>query len=211
MTRWHKGAYLMLVLAFIAVVAVTLHNLTSRVGGAETSAAAADRNASAAQTETAANKRAAQLLASQVERLGGNPVVDPDTLTGAQGLTGAAGPSGIAGLTGPTGDRGPAGRDGQSITGPIGPRGSNGPSGLNGADGVGSQGAAGEPGPAGPPGERGPAGADGADGTSGADGARGEAGVGIASLACDSVTPLTLTITYTDGTTATVTCGGPPS
>lgn len=58
-------------------------------------------------------------------------------------------------------------------------------------------------------GPEGPQGPPGPEGSPGPPGPAGPAGRGIAELACDSVTPLELTITWTDGTTSTVTCGGP--
>lgn len=91
----------------------------------------------------------------------------------------APGADGDDGATGPKGD-----------TGAPGPRGETGPRG--------------EPGPQGPTGETGPQGPAGPQGDAGAPGAPGR---GIASIACDSATPFTLTVTYDDGTTATYECG----
>lgn len=59
---------------------------------------------------------------------------------------------------------------------------------------AGDRGADGSPGPAGP---AGPAGADGRDGR------------GIAALSCTSLTPLSITVAYSDGETATVACTVP--
>lgn len=62
------------------------------------------------------------------------------------------------------------------------------------------QGPAGERGADGPPGPAGPAGADGTDGRDGR---------GIAALSCTSLTPLSITVAYSDGETATVACTVP--
>jgi len=48
-------------------------------------------------------------------------------------------------------------------------------------------------------------------GPQGEQGLRGGDGRGITALACDSTTPLELTVTYTDGTTETYSCGGGPA
>lgn len=119
--------------------------------------------------------------------------------TGARGATGPAGKAGEPGLPGPTGSVGPSGTDGSD--GQPGPKGDTGPAGPKGD--TGDRGPTGEPGVPGPEGPAGPAGPQGAPGAPGA------AGVGIIGLTCDSVTPLTLTVTYSDGTSATFTCGGP--
>jgi hypothetical protein len=87
-----------------------------------------------------------EALAQQVERLGAEPVVQPqadasdgtsvvtvtglpgeDGAPGPPGPTGAAGPVGGVGPEGPTGDRGPAGPAGPE--GPPGPNGDTGPQG----------------------------------------------------------------------------------
>lgn len=97
---------------------------------------------------------------------------------------------GPSGATGPQGPRGIPGRDGE-----------DGADGLNGADGApGADGADGTNGAEGPAGPMGPAGADGAPGAPGAPGADGR---GIASIECTGVD--TITITYTDNTTQSLT------
>lgn len=122
----------------------------------------------------------------------------PQGIPGIPGLTGETGPQGSAGPRGPTGSRGPIG--------PAGPPGSDGADGADGAAG-----APGDPGPAGPAGPAGPPGIDGKDGAAGERGPQGPAGEpgrGIAALSCDSATPLTITVTYADGTTESYTCSG---
>lgn len=137
--------------------------------------------------------------------------------TGARGPEGADGSDGAPGVPGPRGRTGPAGKAGEpglpGPTGPVGPRGENGPSGAQGPEGPrGDTGAAGPAGPAGPKGDtgdRGPVGPAGPAGPAGDVGPQGPSGVGVAGIACDTATPFTLTVTYTDGTTATYSCGGP--
>jgi hypothetical protein len=112
------------------------------------------------------------VLAEQVERMGGTPLVSP-----APGPTGARGPDGLPGPQGEPGPTGPAGRDGApGPTGKPGRDGSPGPTGPPGAQG--SPGPKGEPGDTvtGPPGPKGDKGEDGKDGTDGAPGPKGEQG-----------------------------------
>jgi hypothetical protein len=119
--------------------------------------------------------------------------------TGPRGATGPAGKAGEPGLPGPTGPIGPAGDDGSAgPTGPAGPKGDRGEQGPTGPKG--DTGPAGEPGPRGEPGPQGDVGPAGPIGPT---------GVGVAGISCDTPTPFTLVVTYTDGTTATYSCGGP--
>lgn len=117
----------------------------------------------------AANE-ARDLLATQVQHLGGTPVAGPPGSRGEPGasVTGPPGPQGIPGEVGPTGPVGPSGSPGKNgINGKTGTDGANGVSqtGAAGANGqAGPTGPQGEPGPAGP---TGPAGADGKDGQDG--------------------------------------------
>lgn len=104
--------------------------------------------------------------------------------------------------------RGPQGR-----VGPQGPVGADGQDGADGADGA--PGAEGPPGP--PPSDAQVLNAlqsicsdDRCQGPQGPPGEDGPAGVGISSLTCDSVTPLTIVVNYSDGTNQSVTCGGTP-
>jgi hypothetical protein len=63
----------------------------------------------------------------------------------------------------------------------------------------------------GPKGDKGDTGEPGADSTvPGAKGDTGDPGRGIASVVCDSPTPVTFTFTYTDGTSEATQCGGIP-
>jgi hypothetical protein len=100
------------------------------------------------------------LLAAQVEQLGGTPVAGP---TGATGVVGPPGPAG------PPGPSGAPGKAAPTITPRPGPTGPPGPSGAPGADST----VPGPTGPAGPPGQdaTGAPGQDGEDGTDGKDGA----------------------------------------
>lgn len=103
----------------------------------------------------------ANLLADQVRRLGGTPVVVP-----AQ-----PGPAGSTGATGAQGQRGPQGIPGESppclamatqCVGATGPAGPAGPAGAEGKAGAaGTQGPGGPAGPAGADGQTGPAGPQG--------------------------------------------------
>lgn len=115
-------------------------------------------------------------LAEQVRELGAVPIAEPDG-SSVPTIVPLQGPRGIPGVTGPRGPRGLPGAPGAA-----------GESGA--AGGVGEPGAAG---PAGPKGDPGPAGKDGAPGP---------AGRGLASMACAENGDWH--ITYTDGTTQTV-------
>lgn len=150
--------------------------------------------------ELAEQQSTSEALAEQIRGLGEAPVVDVDRpsspelrympLPGRPGADGEDGRDGEPGARGPAGRDGPDGNDGADGESIIGPQG---PVGAPGA--TGSTGSTGSSGPAGPAGAQGPAGRDGADGR------------GIASILCTSLTPIDLTITYSDGTTATVSCG----
>lgn len=169
----------------------------------------------------------AQVLEQQVRALGERPAV-PVSPGGPppQLIPGPVGPSGLPGLPGQRGERGQAGQAGQAGTdgedGGPGADGEQGPPGEAGAQGEPGESITGPPGPAGPQGEPGPqgeqgrppacapncAGPQGPQGPPGDRGPAGAQGVGIASLLCDSLTPITFTVTYTDGTQQTFTCGG---
>lgn len=147
---------------------------------ADANADAAIRNADSLAEAQAGISR----LAKQVRRLGGTPVVTPESLPEADApIVGDPGPRGA---TGPRGPRGPQG--------PTGPAGEDGRDGKDGTDGTGETGPAGPQGPAGPPG---PAGAPGKDGTPGKDGAPGADGKPVGSF------------TFTDSFGATYTCADP--
>jgi hypothetical protein len=115
---------------------------------------------------------ARDLLAAQVQKLGGKPVAGPPGSRGEPGQS-------VTGPQGPKGDKGDAGASGP--TGPPGPSGSpgaDGDDGSNGADGTGEPGAAGASGaagPAGPPGPQGEPGPAGPQGEPGQDGEDGQA------------------------------------
>lgn len=182
MTRWHRIAYIVLVVGFLAVLLLYFDALTSRVNHAETRA------------DVSVN--AVTDLANQVRSLGGKPVIEPSQLPPA----GPAGAQGVQGIPGPTGPQGP-----QGVPGPVGPVGAamTGPTGPAGAKG--DTGLAGPAGPAGKDGSDGKNGTNGAPGPAGADGTPGR---GITSVDCSSPVPMSLTVTYTDGTTQTVSCTG---
>jgi hypothetical protein len=165
---------------------------------------------------------------SAIESAAENIEADTTLISGPRGDTGPPGPTGPPGAdgrdgdpgaTGPRGATGPAGKAGEpGLPGPTGPTGPTGSAGDDGSTGpAGPKGDRGEPGPPGPEGDTGPAGEQGPHGEPGPPGDVGPAGpigptgVGIAGIACDAATPFTLTVTYTDGTTATYSCGGPPS
>lgn len=124
-------------------------------------------------------------LATQVEDLGGVPVVTADPAVsqpGPPGVGGVHGPTGAPGMPGPSGAPGAPGAPGQ-----------NGQTGGTGAQGdSGSTGAQGEPGPAGPQGPQ---------GQPGVAGAQGVAGVGVSSVTCNETTGEWV-VTYTDGTSS---------
>jgi hypothetical protein len=160
---------------------------------------------------------------SAIEQAADNIEVDTTLIPGPRGATGPTGPAGPPGAdgrdgapggTGPRGATGPAGKAGEpglpGPTGPVGPAGDDGNVGPAGPKGDrGEQGPPGPKGDTGPAGEPGPRGEPGTQGDPGPIGPAGPAGVGIAGLACDTAAPFTLTVTYTDGTTATYSCGGP--
>lgn len=195
--------YVVVVGIALATILLMIGQLTDRVQRAESAAlqsqAAAEDNAVALEDARTLIGR----LGTQVKGLGGTPVVVPADIPEP---TEAVGPTGATGATGATGDRGPRG-----FIGPIGPRGIPGDDGRNGDDGATVTGPAGSDGAAGAQGERGPEGPAGPAGQQGPAGERGEPGGdgrGVTGLACDSATPLTLTVTYSDGTRETYTCGG---
>ncbi|WP_344766174.1 hypothetical protein [Aeromicrobium panaciterrae] len=124
-------------------------------------------------------------LGSQVRRLGEEPVVSVKPVPA---------PAPVRGATGPAGPAGQNATDSQvaaaiatycishgGCRGPVGPAGAAGAAGTNGTNG--------------------------ADGKDGADGADGKDGRGIASVTCQGLGTLTLTITYSDGTSEQVPCG----
>lgn len=123
----------------------------------------------------------ARALAAQVERLGGDPVVEPAEIAQPAPQPGPRGEQGEAGIPGPIGPRGPQGEPGA-----MGPRGSpgsegdTGPRGVRGPQGeigdTGDTGAVGPGGPAGPIGDTGPQGLTGAQGETGATGPQGPPG-----------------------------------
>jgi hypothetical protein len=117
----------------------------------------------------------------------------PDAVPGPRGPRGFQGPVGPPGRDGADGEPGRNGRPGQAGT-----PGSSGVDGQNGVDGPkGDKGDKGEKGDKGDKGEKGDPGSDGAPGR------------GIQSFSCDGIGNLSVTVTYTDGTTETVSCGAP--
>lgn len=135
---------------------------------------------------------------------------------GPQGLPGERGPQGLQGDPGPQGERGEQGPQGErglpglrGEQGPQGEPGEQGPQGLPGDRGPqglpGEQGPRGKTGPQGeqgPRGERGPQGRQGEKGDKGDKGDPGIPGKGISSIAAND--DGSWTITYADGSTATV-------
>lgn len=115
--------------------------------------------------------QARDLLAAQVQKLGGKPVAGPPGSRGEPGKS-VVGPSGPPGPQGEPGSPGPSGSPGKS-----GKNGKDGPTGANGVPGsAGSPGAAGATGAAGPAGAQGPQGEPGPAGEQGPQGDRGPAG-----------------------------------
>lgn len=222
MTRWHTAAFVGMGVIGLAVVLFMFNGLGHRVNEAEDTARGNQKALTQAQ-------KAVGQLARQVERLGGEPVVQPSDLPDAEPVPG---PQGLPGLRGPRGPRGPVGPQGErGFPGAQGPVGSTGPRGLTGKRGAagatgatgaqgaqGSQGEIGPAGPQGPPGERGPAGPagpagdrgpagpPGPQGERGPAGADGTPGRGITSITCTDDRGATFVFTYTDGTSDTVTC-----
>ena len=183
-------------------------------------ALSADR-AHEAQAARADILRRAQVLEDQVRGLGEKPAGDlPEPgqpVAGPQGIPGLTGQQGEPGDRGQRGPRGFRGRQGR--TGATGRTGAPGRPGRPGADSTvpGPQGPPGESivGPQGPQGEVGPQGPPPACepncvGPAGPPGPQGPQGVGIADITCDSTTPISFTVTLTDGSTLTFSCGGPP-
>lgn len=165
----HVYIYAALIGGSLAVVLLLFHGLAQRVNEAEQSARDSRADARIAQ-------RSVGVLAGQVKRLGGKPVVTPtdvpETITGPAGVPGKPGQRGDQGIAGPRGPAGPAGAPGKrgatgasgtpgaaGHDGSTGPQGPPGPPGKDGADGkTGDPGPTGEQGPAGPAGATGPAG-----------------------------------------------------
>lgn len=216
LTGLHRGQRALKV--GFAIVFVGLVALAAAFGY---SAALSSDRAHEAELARADIIRRAQVLEAQVDRLGGTPAVD---IPGpAEGDPGPAGPAGIPGLTGEQGSPGPQGEPG-----PRGPRGRTGRQGVSGAAGTpgspgargpagpageagptGEPGAQGDPGPQGPAGEPGPQGEPGPAGPAGEAGPQGQAGVGIASIVCDTTGQvITFRVTFTDGTVQEFSCGG---
>jgi hypothetical protein len=161
---WLTGVAAVLLLGWLCVQVVTMSN---------------DLRSTA--TDLRGANKARDLLARQVQQLGGRPVAGPPGSRGEPGQSGVGAP-GRQGERGPAGERG---KDAPTITpspGPSGPAGAPGkdgadstvpgPSGPAGADSTvaGPPGPAGSPGPEGAPGPEGSPGPAGRDGTDGADG-----------------------------------------
>lgn len=146
--------------------------------------------------ELSDQQAASEALETQIRSLGEEPVVQSSAraTTPEVRYLPIPGRDGEDGDDGADGERGRAGRDGvdgESITGPAG------------ESIIGPQGPVGAPGPTGGTGNTGP---QGPQGDRGATGERGTDGRGITSILCTSLTPIDLTITYSDGTTATISC-----
>jgi hypothetical protein len=136
-------------------------------------------------------------------------VINQPTIEGPEGAPGAVGPSGPPGPSGPSGRPGTPGASGKPGANATGVPGSPGDdaTGRPGSDST-------VPGPGGPtgppgadstiPGPTGPTGPPGADST-----VPGAPGRGIVTVSCDTALMFTFTFSFTDGTTQTVSCGGP--
>lgn len=133
-------------------------------------------------------------------------VIKQPTIEGPEGAPGPVGPSGPPGPSGPSGrpgTPGASGRPGANATGVPG----DDATGRPGSDST----VAGPQGPTGPPGAdstiagpAGPTGPPGADST-----VPGAPGRGVVTVSCDTALMFTFTFSFTDGTTQTVSCGGP--
>jgi uncharacterized membrane protein len=153
------------------------------------------------------------VLAEQVERLGGTPLVSPAPIpAGERGPAGQPGPQGEPGPSGPDGSPGPTGKPGKDGTpgrpGPTGPPGVQGSPGPQGEPG---DTVTGPPGPKGDKGENGKDGTDGAKGASGDPGPRGEPGPPPTSWTFTHL-GITYRCTPTEPESTTYTCepGGAP-
>lgn len=181
-TRVVRILGVLVVLAGIALLVglvVALAVLHDRVDEGERDRTELIRQSRQNQDAASQNAQAAEQLHDQVERLGGNPVVEPrDIRTPVPTVTpspGPTGPRGAAGALGPRGGSGPRGQAGESgAPGARGPQGPQGPPGEPGAPG--ETGPAGAPGEAGPPGEPGAQGPPGPPGPPGPQGERGPQG-----------------------------------
>ncbi len=171
------------------------------------------------------------LLVTQVESLGAEPVVKPEDIQQApptmnQSVPGPQGPRGFTGAQGPQGEQGPAGLPGPpgpigltglpGLLGPIGLMGPPGKDGERGAQGpqgpTGLQGIPGVAGTAGATGATGPAGPQGATGPTGPQGLQGPPGDAanvrsVTRIQCqEGPDSLTLLITFSDGTVQIIEC-----
>ncbi len=169
------------------------------------------------------------LLVTQVESLGAEPVIKPEdvqtapmnqSVPGPQGPRGFTGSTGAQGEVGPQGERGPPGPVGMTglpgLLGPIGQMGPPGKDGERGAQGpqgpTGLQGIPGVAGTAGATGATGPAGPQGATGPTGPQGLQGPPGDAanirsVTRIECqEGPDSLTLLITFSDGTVQIVSC-----
>lgn len=154
-TRTLRWAWFVVALAVVVAATWLILSVSHRLDRSDARTAAADSHAAKAERVATQATAAANALADQVRRLGGQPVVEPSQLpqvgpTGAAGATGATGPTGATGARGPRGLRGLMG-----LPGPTGATGATGPAGATGAKGEpgkdGADGATGATGPAGYP------------------------------------------------------------
>lgn len=180
-----KTIYAFIIAATLLTLYLIFDSVTDRVTDAERNTARTNEALKQANGKVTA-------LGRQVRGLGEAPVVSTAPVEGPQLVQGPAGAAGQPGVNGQTGTSGVPGADGQ-----------NGAAGQPGASG-----AAGPAGPAGAKGDTGATGPAGKDGADGKDGTNGQDGRGIASFTCTSLTPFDITLTYTDGSTDTQTCGG---
>lgn len=197
--------WLIAAVMFVLVSGWVVYTLLSQGNDIKHSDAQADAAFAAAKTnqQTAAEaKNAAKALARQVERLGGDPVVDPGNIPGP---TPVAGPEGVPGRRGPRGFPGVPGIPG--VPGDSGPRGLIGAPGATGAPGgpgdPGQQGAQGAPGADGGPGQQGP---QGPPGDPGQQGPKGDPGADGAPGRDAFPFTFTFTIPDFDGRDLTFTC-----
>lgn len=180
-----------LVVAGALLVSTVLHLATDAERFREADAASiAERTQLRADLEQ--QQAAVELLSKQIEDLGQAPIVDPPPTNSGKApsidLVRTLVDLGLSARCANGACVGPAGPPGlpSTIPGPPGEDGRNGVDGAPGADST----------IPGPPGATGPPGANGVN------------GAGIASLSCTSALPIEITYVLTNGTTATVSCGG---
>lgn len=196
------------IIALVIAVGVIAGYLGHERGERDGMAAAARQNANAAKGLAERVQAACKLKTEEGNSLRKVGLCEQAAATETKIKEPVAGKDGMPGPVGPVGPQGPAGAD-STIPGPSGQPGADstvpGPKGIDATGIPGADGADGTPGANGVDATGAP-GAPGADSTipgpPGPQGPAGPAGRGVASMTCDGGS---LVVTYSDGTTATVT------